>query len=611
MFSPITTEEWDNLIIKDLKGLDVEKKTVWKTEAGFKVKPYYRAEDLQALEYLDTLPGQFPYVRTSRVQNNRWEIVQRVDEQDPAKAHALALDALDKGATNIAFNAIGIESEQDIFTLLDNLDIEKNGFKFFNALSFPKLAKLLVQFFEKQNANKEKINVVLGFDPLAWYAKNNRFWQSQEQDFQELLELLSITKAYPHFKVVNVNGVFLHNTGANLVQEMGYVLAFAHEYLNYAVNHGFKAHEFTPKLSLSFAISSNYFLEIAKLRAARMLWAAIASLYRTPTEQPANVYINAVASSWNQTIYDAHVNMLRATTEAMSAAIGGADSILLKPYDAVFRTADEFSRRICRDTQVILQEESGFDKVIDPSAGSYYIEMLTDIIAEQTWNLFKETEKDGGIVSFLVSEKLKNTITESAKERENLVASRKSILLGTNLYPNPNETMIDKLEQKRDSTVINKDLLGNRGAVPFETLRLQTEQYAKTHPIPSVFLLKIGNLVSRQARAGFATNFFGCAGYRILDNAGFSSVSEGVETALHSRAPLVVICSSDEDYATIGAEAIASIKEANPRIICIVAGYPADSIDHLRAAGADDFISLKTNVLDSLQKYNEILLNIK
>ena len=254
--------------------------------------------------------------------------------------------------------------------------------------------------------------------------------------------------------------------------------------------------------------------------------------------------------------------------------------------------------------KIILKEESYFDKVVDPGAGSYYIENLTDSLAEHAWKQFQEVEAEGGMIKLIMAGEIKKAIEESCNKRNMDIATRKYVLLGTNQFPNANDAMLDKLEGGVEKDCA-EGLRDYRGAMAFEELRLQTERYAKQNGRPKVFLLKIGNLAMRQARAGFVTNFFGCAGYEIIENAGFETVAEGVEAAKAVKADIVVICSSDEEYATYGVEAAKAVKAAG--LVFIVAGNPAEGVEELKAAGTDDFIHVRTNVLDCLKKYNEML----
>jgi methylmalonyl-CoA mutase len=540
------------------------------------------------------------------LQKNSWEIVQEINETSPDKANTIALDAVAKGATVIVFHAKNITAIADLQTLLADIDLEKTGVQFHHASDYVSLMKLFLQYAENKKFDKTKIKGGLNFDPVIYFAKQQKFYYSQEKDMLQWIELLQLTKDLPQFKALNVNGIVLHNAGATIVQETGYALAIAHEYLNYAVNKGINIDDITSKMSMSLSVGSNYFMEIAKLRAVRLLWATIVNEYKPKKETASQLYINSVASSWNKTIYDPYVNMLRTTTEGMAASLGGADTISLKPFDVAYKTEDDFSRRISRNVQAILKEESAFDKVIDPAAGSYYIENLTNSIAEITWKLFQEVEAAGGIIEVIASGKLKNTIEESCQKRNMDIATRKYIVLGTNQYPHTNETMLDKI-----SVVEKEDAPGlktYRGAMAFEELRLATEKYAQKNGRPKLFLLKVGNLAMRQARAGFATNFFGCAGYEIIDNAGFSTVEEGVKTAMEAKANLIVICSSDEEYATMGVEAVKSVKAQNANTLFVVAGNPTETMEVLNAAGVDGYIHVRTNVLESLTQYNDKLL---
>ena len=603
-FPPVTTEQWEATINKDLKGADYEKKLVWRTDEGFQVRPYYRAENLQDLDYLRTMPNEFPYTRGTKARDNHWEIVQEVEEADPAKANAIAVDALKRGATCIAFNAANIDGEAALNTLLKDIDLNVNGVQFNHVKSYLDLMKLFVAYVEANNFDPEKVSGSLNFDPLTYRLRHNKFWKSAEEDMQQAIELLELNGCMKHFKVINVNGIVLHNAGATIVQELAYTLNMANEYLAFCTEKGLKPQKVASRMQLTLSVGSNYFMEIAKLRATRLLWSTMVAQYKPECDCAYKIHINTVASTWNKTLYDPYVNMLRSTTEGMSAAIGGSDSISLQPFDVAYKESDEFSRRISRNVQVILKEEAFMDRVVDPAAGSYYVENLTNSIAENAWKLFQSVEQQGGALKIIEDGSMREAIEASCQKRDMNIATRRYILLGTNQYPNINEQMADKVEKKVEET--NPGLRRYRGAMAFEELRLATERYAAKNGRPKVFLLKIGNLAMRQARAGFVTNFFGCAGYEILDNTGFATVAEGIEAAKAAKANIVVICSSDEEYVTYGVEAAKAAKAEG--FIYIVAGNPAEGVEELKAAGTDDFIHVRTNVLECLQKYNQILL---
>lgn len=607
-FPPVTTEQWEEVIVKDLKGADYQKKLIWRTDEGFNVRPYYRAEDLKDLDYLDTMPDQFPYTRGTKKDNNDWQIVQEISEECVAKANAIALDAIARGANTIAFNIKKVATLADLQTLLKGIDCEKIGLQFNHGINYVDFMKIFVNYLNDNKVNKENVKGSINFDPITYFLRHKNFYKSQDDDLKQLLTLHELTEEMKNFKLVNVNGIALNNAGATIVQELAYALGIANEYIAFATEHGIPMGKACKKIQLTLSVGSNYFMEIAKLRAVRLLWATMVDQY-TPScncQCPYKVQINTVGSTWNKTLYDPYVNMLRNTTEGMSAAIGGADAISLQPFDVAFKESDDFSRRISRNVQVILKEESYFNKVVDPAAGSYYIENLTDGIAEQTWKLFQHVEAEGGIIKLIANGEIKREIEASCQKRDMNIATRRHIFLGTNQFPNVNEKMLDKVERMQNND--SEGLRTYRGALAFEELRLETERYAQKNARPKVFLLKVGNLAMRQARAGFITNFFGCAGYEIAETAGYKTVEEGVKAAQEQKANLVVICSSDEEYATTGVELTKALKAAMPNTPVLIAGNPVDALNDLTAAGVADFIHVKVNVLDTLRKYNQQLL---
>ena len=605
-FPPISTEQWEATINKDLKGADYQKKLVWRTDEGFNVQPYYRAEHLSDLKYLDTLPGEFPYTRGTKANNNHWEIVQEVEEADPAKANAIALDALKRGATTIAFNAREIADAKALETLLNGMDLLTTGVQFNHVKNYIALTELFLDYIDGKGYERRKISGSINFDPLIYRLKHNKFYHSEEEDMMQAVELLRLVEHMPNFKLINVNGIVLNNAGSTIVQELGYTLAMANEYIAFCTEHGIKPDKAASRIQLTLSVGSNYFMEIAKLRAARLLWSTMVEQYKPECPCAYRIHINTVASTWNKTTFDPYVNMLRSTTEGMSAVLGGTDSLLLQPFDVTYKESDEFSRRISRNVQVLLKEESYFDRVVDPAAGSYYIEMLTNSIAEQAWKLFQEVEQNGGALKVIADGSMQAAIEASCQKRDMDIATRRYILLGTNNYPNINEKMADKIER----VVKDEDegLKTYRGAMAFEELRIATERYAAQNHRPRVYLLKLGNLAMRQARAGFVTNFFGCAGYEIVESSGFATVEEGVKATVEAKPDIIVVCSSDEEYATLGVEAAKLCKAQFPDVPFVVAGNPTEAIEELKAAGADDFVHVRTNILESLRNYNNIVL---
>ena len=262
--------------------------------------------------------------------------------------------------------------------------------------------------------------------------------------------------------------------------------------------------------------------------------------------------IHCETTRWNKTIYDPYVNMLRTQTEAMAAVLGGTDSLTVEPFDSCFRKPDEFSERIARNQQLLLKEEAYFDKVADPSAGSYYIENVTALIAENAWKLFLEIEEEGGFLASLKSGLIQKRISESAGNRKKDVSARKDILLGTNKYPNSEESYSHTVDVNRafytrsfDSDLLVDPLKLFRGAEEYEKLRMAVDNADKR---PIVLLMPIGNIAMRNARSQFSSDFFGCAGYQIIKSQGFDTAEEAADSAVDPEADIIVICSSDEEY---------------------------------------------------------------
>ncbi len=625
-FSPVSTQEWMDKITVDLKGADFEKKLVWRTNEGFKVKPFYRQEDLEGLKTTEGLPGQYPYIRGIKKDDNTWFIRQDITVNDAAEANSKALDILNKGVDSLGFQIKAKELNAEYLdTLLKDICCECVELNFSTCQRHTlQLAQLLVAYFQKKGYAPEKLKGSLNFDPISKMMQKGKDASAVIATGKELVETLA---AYPHFRCIAVNSVQLNNAGAYIYQELGYALAWGNEYLNQLVEAGVPAALAAKKIKFNFGISSNYFMEIAKFRAARMLWADIVKQYapKCPRTDCKNtgadgtcycackMVAHAETSNFNLTLFDAHVNLLRTQTEAMSAAIAGVNSITVSPFDKAYETPDDFSERIARNQQLLLKEESHLNRIVDPAAGSYYIENLTVAIAKQAWDLFLAVEEAGGMLQAVKAGSIQEAVNQSNKARHEAVSKRKEILLGTNQYPNFNELAGDKRpldgckkcgcggEAHEEEGTLAK-LETARAASEFEALRLETENSGKR---PKAFMLTIGNLAMRQARAQFSCNFLACAGYQVIDNLGFASVEEGIEAAMKAQADIVVICSSDDEYAEY---AIPAFKALNGRAMFIVAGAPA-CMEELKAAGIENFIHVRCNVLETLREYNSKLLS--
>lgn len=603
-FPPVSTEKWEEVINKDLKGADYEKKLVWRTIEGFKVKPYYRAEDLEGLEYLDSNPGQIPYTRGKHASDNVWDVRQDIHVEDPVEANRVALDAVRRGATSLGLCMRKINNVDEMTTLFNGIYISAISVNFMCSEDYLQTLKLYVEYAQRQGVDTKELKGSCNFDMFRYALKHGKFHRGEEGDLDMAKQLVDYAAEHlPKFRVLTVNGNLLHNAGSNIVQELGFSLAAANELVARLSERGCKMERAARNILMNFGIGSTYFMEMAKIRAARLLWSKIVEQYKPECDCAYKLFINATTSEWNQSLYDPYVNMLRSTTEAMSACIAGADSISVLPFDNAYKEADDFGYRIARNQQLLLKEESYLDKIADPAAGSYYIENLTDQIAKGAWEHFVKIEEMGGYCKALREGYVQDEVEKTAQQRDLDIATRKTTILGTNQYPNLLEKMGEKVENGKCCCCCEKGdevrtLKPYRGAEPFEHLRLATEKSAKR---PRVFLLTYGNLAMRKARAGFATNFFGVAGYEIIDNPGFATPEEGAKAALESGADIVVLCSSDDEYTELTKPVCDMLKGKVNTLV--LAGFPKEMVETYKGYGIDEFIHVKTNVLDCLTNF--------
>lgn len=605
-FAAPTTQEWLDKIQVDLKGADFNKKLVWRTNEGFDVQPFYRREDVLKLKTPDALPGEFPFVRGNKKDDNTWYVRQNIVVNDPKEANAKALDILNKGVDSLGFRIAGdMVSTETVETLLEGIccDVVEVSFRTCPCHVL-ELTDILTAYFDKKGYDKEKIVGGVGFDPIEKMLMKGKDTTKLLDNAPALVEKL---KDYPRFRCIMVHSEALNNSGAYIVQELGYALAWGHEYLHRLTEAGVDVDLAARSIKFYMGVSENYFMEIAKFRAARLLWAEIVKQYEPKCDCSCKMVVNAQTTTYNKTMFDSYVNLLRTQTETMSAALGGVHSIVVTPFDAVYEQPTEFSERIARNQQLLLKEESHFDKVVDPSAGSYYIEQLTHSLADAAWKLFLKVEEEGGFLAAVKAGTVQDDINATNDKRHADAAKRKEFILGTNQFPNFTETS-DGKEPKtcacscaHNHEAAFKAIAATRLAADFEQLRLETEKSGKT---PVAFMLTIGNLAWRQARAQFSSNFLACAGYKIIDNLGFDTVEEGVDAALAAGADIVVLCSSDDEYATY---AIPAYKYLADRAMFIVAGAPACT-DELKAAGIENFVHVKCNVLETLKEYNAKLI---
>ena len=608
-FPPISTPEWEQVILKDLKGADYAKKLIWKSPEGIQVQPYYRAEDLDKLNSSEFNPLEFGFIKPTTGKANAWLIRQDIEVTDFDQAGEKALFLLSRGVQSIGFKMDEPHTVEDVREFLKDLPLEEAEFSF-DGFQPDQILEVLNEMADNGTLDPEKVNGSCEYDILGEFSLYGSFEFDENEEFGDITDWMEQAVRFPGLKIIGIHGRNFHQAGATIAQEVAYSLAQAGEYLDMLTAFLVPAELIASKISFHFAIGSDYFMEIAKFRAARMLWNHLVLGYDLEKGLVPPMYIHAETSRWNQTVYDPYVNLLRNATEAMSGAISGVDSITVLPFDYPYEEPTEFAERIARNQQILLKEESHFDKVADPAAGSYYIESLTSSIAEAAWKIFREIEEAGGYTAAFYQGIIQDAIVTAAIARDQSIAQRREILLGTNQYPNPAEEMLLKSDTGRvRSKVMDTDLAEAqplnlyRAAEDFESIRFDTERSGKR---PVAFMLTIGHSAMRKARATFACNFFGCAGYMVIDNPGFETVEEGVETALKANAGIVVLCSSDDEYAALGAPFAHLL---GTKAIPVIAGYPKENIDLLKSVGITHFIHIRSNVLQTLKAFNALLLN--
>lgn len=604
-FPPVSNEEWMEVVTRDLKGAPFEKKLVWRTKEGFNVQPFYRAEDIEHLPTKDVLPGQFPYVRGTKADNN-WLVRQDIAVQGDIKQLNTNIKCvMERGANSLGLHFVDeCVNAATIQEMLAGIDLDKLEINLYARRDLTvQLIEATKEALKALGADLGKVRGSFGFNPFRHTLGAGVRWSEW---VETSVEVLKAAEPLTQFTCLSFQSVDLVNAGAYIYQEIGYALAAGADMLaKVSEKSGKSISEVAERIRFEMGIGSNYFMEIAKFRAIRWLWALIVrSNDEKASDRATKAVVHAETSRWNKTIYDAYVNLLRSMTETMSATIAGVHSVTVNPFDKHYNPkGSDFSRRIARNQQLLLKEESHFDKVVDPAGGSYYIEHLTQAIAEQGWKLFLEVEEQGGFAKLANEGKVQEAVNASNEARHKAVATRRENLLGTNIFPNFTETATEETRAIDNSKVEGKEITAldkRRGASDFEELRLATEASGKT---PKVFMLTIGNLAMRLARSQFSCNFFGVAGYKLIDNLGFKTVQEGVDAARKAGADIVVLCSSDDEYAEYGPQALEALKGEMPLVI---AGAPA-CMEELQAKGIEHFVHVKANVLETMQKFNELM----
>lgn len=628
-----TKNAWMEEVLKDLKGKPYDK-IWWKTYEGFELEPYYKGFEIENLNIPDDQPGKFPYLRSNKPASieNSWAVRQDISNSDPKKAAELIAEAVKGGADGIDIKlnceltsgktvckckcecskeksrGVVINTKTDLNKILKDVDLKKTSVNIEAGVASKEIFEILKGSLDVKSKGS------IDNDPLKELALNGDFGKGEKKRFEEMKSVFEDCQLYPDFKGLVISNDHFHDAGATIVQKTAYLLSTAVFYKE-KIGKNISFSGFSEKIGLSYAVGQYYLLEIAALRALRLLWSNLGTAYDKKGEI-SPVSVHAKTGLFNKTVYDPHVNMLRTTTEAMSAIIGGCNSLTVLPYNVCIEEDDTFSSRIARNTQLVLREEAHLNKFIDPSKGSYYLEKATDLIAKEAWALFQKLEADGGIFEALKRGDIQKELAELKAKRLSNFSMRRDSLVGTNHVPNGAE--VQKCSGKTEKPVqtlklFKEDLYKTaklniekirpyRLAEEFEKSRKMTEKFNKENGRKvSVFTTTVGNLTMRKARASFASAYLAAGGFNIIDNNGFKDADEAVKEAFKSKAEIIVICSSDEEYPKYAPEIAAKIKSVNPGVVVIVAGYPKEIIEDLKKSGVDEFIHVKSDSIETIK----------
>lgn len=688
-FTPPTDEEWKAACEALLKGAPFEKKMFTKTYEGITFDPMYTRKHTEDILPKGVMPGMGDYLRgvdAAGYIGKPWGIAQACDETLPAENNELLRHEHDKGATiyHIVLDTAsrtGVDARQaeavgdtgtsvttveDMHVLLTGLDLAKFPLYVYAGANAVPLLALVAAARRASGEDMAEVRGIVGADPIGALAADGKLPASLDAHYDSLAAAARwATVNAPHLRTVFVRSDVYSNGGANDVQEVASVLATATAYLRALCERGLTIDEAASQIAFAFSMGANFFLQIAKLRAVRPLWAQIVGAFGGSAEAQ-KMRIHARPALFFKTIYDPYVNMLRNTTEIFSGVVGGIDSFESAPFDEPIRKGDEFSRRIARNVQIMLQEEFGLLQPIDPAGGSWAVETLTRQMKEKIWAEFQRIEKEGGIIAALRAGSLQESVAAVLAARFKNADLRRDRIVGNNMYPNMTETLLETraedtaaLKAQRtadidaylsDIDVKHRDealaflrqahsvdnaveaalagatiaelmtavtegdgaetvtaIAPHRWSERFEALRQRTEEYkAEKNDNVKIFLANMGPIPQHKARADFTTGFLQVGAFEVLGNDGFKTVEEAADAARASGADAVVICSTDATYPEIVPALAPKLHEVLPKARVFLAGAaPKDLLETYKEAGIDEYISVRANcyeILESLQK---------
>lgn len=578
-FKAASAAEWAERVQKDLKGENPDS-LLWHPEEGLTIKPCYHPEDIAAIPFKTAVPGQFPLVRGNHQGLNNWQNIPAIQVgEDTIAAVKKGVSALNQGADGLHF-IITQPTQFDPAVLISQVDVTKYPVHF---TLFAQPAVILENYYQKLHEKgiaPESLRGFIHFGPTDFAEKYSRVY------FDELAKLLHLTQNSPDFYSVVINGTHFASSGGTIVQEIAFTISAAVACLDELTNRGFKPEIIVRNVQFRLAAGTNYFFEIAKLRSIRLLWANVVKAYGLDTNLAGHLRIHSQSSTWQQTTFDPHSNLLRATTEAMAAVIGGCDSLTVSPFDITIRPENDFSERLARNLSLILKEEAYLHQTLDPAAGSYYLESLTNQLADEAWQLFQDVETHGGFVQAWTSNYIKEALGKVAQQKFKRIAAGQDILVGTNKFINPKE----KIDYDPEELIQSRYFDTTRGAYSLEVMRFAVElHYRKRKQKPRAIVASIGEAIQRHINASFAQEFFGCAGFQ-TEIQHFESVKEA-ETALHQvTADILIMSASDAEYQHFAQHFGPALKNHKDKPAIILAANPHHMKEELKEQGFDEFL---------------------
>jgi methylmalonyl-CoA mutase len=599
-------EEWKQSVIDSLKGADYDRVMHTKTYEGITLNPIYTLDDIKDLPFTGALPGQAPYHRGNdpkKKLTEGWKVAQAYSTANLKTLNEELLHALQRGLSMINLrlkhsdrpDGITISKTKELSTILKGIDLKAAPLYVQLDMDDPDIFGFLAEHCDREGIELSDLQGAIGYDPTGEFARIGSTSMPLDELWQKVSDAV-INRANRAAKMpcFIIDGTVYEAAGASSTQELGFVLSTAIGYIHGLTASGMDINTVAPLISVKLSLGSNFFMEIAKVRAFRLLWAEMIRAWDGNAESQ-KVWIHGKTATFNKTTYDLYVNMLRTTTEAFSGVIGGVDSLEVDRFDALVNENTEFASRIARNQQLILAEEAHFGKVLDPAGGCYYIESLTHELAAKAWHLMQELDTQGGMIKCLIAGKIHEMIAVSANARIDAVHTRKDVFVGVNMYANPDDAELLTSETSAAQTESAVKL--SHGALPKTRSVAQLEALrARIAPAKAkIFLLNMGSVAEYKARADFASGFFAVGGFEVISSNGFSDINEAVEAARASSAKAFCICSTDENYESLVAPLCEKLGQH-----MILAGYPKDKVEDYRKQGIDVFIHIRANLYDTL-----------